>query len=258
MSAVALHHEIAGPEDAPVLLLAPSLGTTLALWDPQVGMLAERLRTVRFDTRGHGHSPVPPAPYEIADLGKDVLALMDALGVDRASFCGVSIGGMTGMWLAAHAPQRVTRLVLVCTSAHLPPASAWAERAAAVQAAGSTEVVADTVVPRWLTPRFARERPDVAARLRAMLVAQPPDGYVACCGAIERMDLRDALPHIAAPTLVIAGADDTATPPDHGRAIAAAIPDARLETLAPAAHLANVERADDVTQLIIDHCLEPV
>ena len=250
---LALHHEVTGPEDGHVVLLGSSLGTTLAMWDAQVGPLSERFRVVRFDHRGHGGSPVPPGPYAIAELGRDVLALLDKLGVARASYCGISLGGMVGLWLAAHAPERIDRLVALCTSAHLPPPDAWAERAAAVQQAGSTEVVADAVVARWLTPEFARARPDQHARLRAMLVASPPAGYAACCRAIERMDLRADLPRITAPTLVVAGEQDRSTPPEHGERIAAAIADARLEVLSPAAHIAAVERAGDVTRLIGEH-----
>jgi 3-oxoadipate enol-lactonase len=238
------------------VLLGSSLGTTLEMWDPQVPALAERRRVVRFDARGHGRSPVPPAPYEIADLGRDVLALMDQLGVERAAYCGVSIGGMAGMWVAAHAPERIERLALLCTSAHLPPASAWAERAAAVLAAGTTEVVADAVVARWLTPAFAQGRPEVRAWLLGMLTAQPPAGYAACCGAIERMDLRGELGRIGAPTLVVAGGDDSATPLENARTIAAGIPGARLEVVPSAAHLASVERAEEVTRLLLDH-LDP-
>ena len=248
-----LHHELDGPEGAPVVLLGPSLGTTLRVWDAQVPVLAGRLRVVRFDHRGHGGSPVPPGPYEIADLARDVLALMDRLGVRRAHYCGLSIGAMVGMWLGANAPERVDRLVLICTSAHMPPASAWAQRAAAVLAAGTPEAVADPVVDRWLTPAFAAAHPEVRARLRDMLVSMPADGYAACCGAIERMDLRGDLPHIAAPTLVISGADDHATAPEHQRLIAAAVPGARLELVAGAAHLAAAEQPQIVTRLILDH-----
>jgi 3-oxoadipate enol-lactonase len=178
---------------------------------------------------------------------------MDRLGVERASLGGVSLGGMVAMWLGANAPDRVERLVLCCTSAHLPPASAWAERADKVRAAGTTEVVADAVVERWLTPAFADAHPETQAWLRAMLLATDADGYAACCGAIERMDLRDALPSITAPTLVVSASDDQATPPEHQRALAEAIPSARLETISPAAHIGNVERADEVTALILDH-----
>lgn len=250
--AVALHHELTGPQDGHVLLLGSSLGTTLAMWDAQVGPLSERLRVARFDHRGHGRSPVPPGPYAIADLGGDVLALLDRLGVERASYCGISIGAMVGMWLAAHAPGRIDRLVLLCTSAHFPP-EPWRERAAAVQESGGTEAIADSVVARWLTPEFARARPEAVASLRSMLVTTPPAGYVGCCRAIERMDLRPDLPRIEAPTLVVAGAQDLATPPEHARLIAAAIPAARLEILSPSAHIAAVERAGEVTRLIGEH-----
>ena len=247
-----LHHEVSGPAHAPIVLMGGSLGTTLEMWAGQLP-LADRFRLVRFDHRGHGRSPAPPGPYEIADLGADVLGLMDALGIERASACGLSIGGMVGMWLAANAPERIDRLVLICTSAHMPPASAWQERAAAVLAAGSTEVVADIVVARWLTPAFAAEHPNVRAWLRAMLVAADPPGYAACCGAIERMDLRDELPRIAAPTLVISGSDDLATPIEHQRLIAEAIPGARHEVVSPAAHVAAVERPEAVNRLIGEH-----
>jgi len=249
----ALHHEVAGRADASPLLLGGSLGASTAMWDPQVAALAERLRVIAFDHRGHGRSPTPEPPYALADLGHDVLELLDRLGLERASYCGLSLGGMVGMWLAAQAPERIDRLVLVCTSAHMPPPSAWAERAAAVRAAGTVEAIADGVVARWLTPPFAAEHPDVAARLRAMLVATPADGYGACCGAIEHMDLREDLAAITAPTLVIAAEDDPATPPEHARRIAEGISGARLEVLHGAAHLANVERPEAVSRLILEH-----
>jgi 3-oxoadipate enol-lactonase len=248
----ALHHEVAGQPDAPPLLMGGSLGTSLDMWDPQLP-LAARLRLIRFDHRGHGGSPVPPRPYEIADLGRDALELMDQLELERASYCGLSIGGMVGMWLAAHAPQRIERLVLLCTAAHLPPAAMWQERAEAVLAAGSVEPIADRVLERWLTPEFARRHPDVRAWLRSMLIATPADGYAGCCGAIERMDLRGELPRIGAPTLIITGSDDQATPVEHQRLIAAAVPGARHETVGPAAHLAAVEQAQAVNRLIMEH-----
>ena len=247
-----LHHEISGADGAPVLLMGGSLGTTLEMWDGQLP-LAERLRLVRHDHRGHGASPVPPAPYEIADLGRDVLALMDSLGIERASYCGSSIGGMVGIWLGANAPERVARLVLICTSAHMPPASAWRERAAAVLEAVSPEVVADGVVERWLTPDYAAQHAGVRAKLRAMLAATDADGYAACCGAIERMDLREDLSRIAAPTLVVSGSDDPATPLEHQRLIAAAIPGARHEIVARAAHMAAVQQPEAVNRLILEH-----
>jgi 3-oxoadipate enol-lactonase len=249
-----VHHLVAGPAGAPALVLASSLGTSTAMWEPQLAALSEHFRVVRYDHRGHGASPVPPAPYELADLGRDVLDLLDHLEIARASLCGVSLGGMVGMWLGAHAPERVDRLVLCCTSAHLPPAEAWAERAATVRAAGTTAAVADAVLPRWLTREGAERDPARVAWLRAMLVATPAEGYAACCGVIERLDLRDRLETIAAPTVAIAGAQDPATPQVHLEAIAGGIPDARLEVLDGAAHLANVERPEAVTRLILEHC----
>jgi 3-oxoadipate enol-lactonase len=250
---VALHHEIEGPADGPVVLLGTSLGTALGVWEAQLPALAEHFRVVRFDHRGHGCSPVPPGPYEIADLAGDVLALIDRLGVRRAHYCGLSIGAMVGMWLGANAPGRIDRLVLMCTSARLPPPSAWAQRAEAVLAAGTPEPVADSVVDRWLTPAYAAAHPEQRRRLRDMLVATPADGYAACCGAIERMDLRGDLPRIAAPTLVVAGAEDPASAPEHQELIAALIPGARLEVVADAAHLAAVEQPQIVNRLILDH-----
>jgi 3-oxoadipate enol-lactonase len=249
MTTAMLHHKLTGPDGAPTLLMGPSLGTNLSMWDSQL-VLADRLRLLRFDHRGHGASPIPPGPYEIADLGHDVLVLMDALGLERACYCGLSLGGMVGMWLAAHAPERIDRLVLLCTAAHMPPASAWRERAAAVLEAGSTEAVADAVVDRWLTPVFARANPEIRADLRAMLVATAPDGYARCCGAIERMDLRAELNRIGAPALVISGAHDLATPVERQREIAASIPGARHEVVSPAAHVAAVEQPEQVNRLI--------
>jgi 3-oxoadipate enol-lactonase len=246
------HHETSGPDGAPVLLMGGSLGTTLDMWDGQLP-LAERLRLIRYDHRGHGGSPVPRGPYEIADLGRDALALMDLLGLERASYCGVSIGGMVGLWLGANAPERIEKLVLIGTSAHIEPASVWRERAAAVLEAGSPEVVADGVVERWLTPEFAREHPEVRAGLRVMLAATDAAGYAACCGAIERMDLRDHLSRISAPTLVISGSDDPATPIEHQRLIVEAIPGARHEVVGPAAHLAAVQQPEAVNRLILEH-----
>jgi len=241
-----IHHESTG--DGPPVLMGSSLGTSLHMWDAQLP-LAERFRLIRYDHRGHGDSPAPPGPYEIADLAGDVLEL----GIDRAHYVGLSIGGMIGMWLAANAPERIDRLVLICTSAHMPPASNWQERAATVREAGSTEPIADAVVDRWLTPGFAADHPQERAKLRSMLTSADPEGYAACCGAIERMDLRADLSAITAPTLVISGADDLATPVEHQRLIAEAIPGARHEIVSPAAHTAAVEQADAVNRLIEEH-----
>jgi 3-oxoadipate enol-lactonase len=252
MSPVALHHVVDGPQDAPVVVLLSSLGTTGAMWEPQVAELARELRVVRADHRGHGGSPVPPGPYALADLGRDVLALLDRLGIERAHVAGVSLGGMVGMWLGAHAAERVERLALCCTSARLGPPSLWRERAAAVLA-GGMEAVADAVVARWVTPEGAVRDPGLVAWLRAMLVATPPVGYAGCCEAIAAMDLVPALSQVRAPTLVVAAAQDPATPPEHGARIASAVPGARLVVLDGAAHLAGVERPREVARLLREH-----
>jgi 3-oxoadipate enol-lactonase len=254
MTAVEVDYEVTGPEGAPIVVLSNSLGSTTAMWDHQVPTLAERLRVVRYDHRGHGRSPVPPGPYELADLGADVLAMLDRLGAERVHWCGLSLGGMVGMWLAINAPQRIERLVLCCTSAKLGPPSMWAERAAAVRAEG-VDAIADAGIARWLTAGFIERHPDEAAAVRAMLAATPDEGYAACCGAIEHMDLLDQLGAITAPTLVIAAEQDPATPPEHGERIAARVPGARFALVADAAHLATVEQPAAMTGLIAGHLL---
>jgi 3-oxoadipate enol-lactonase len=250
MTAVALHHEISGPDDGPVLVLEGSLGTTLEMWRPQVEQLSKRFRLICVDHRGHGRSPIPPGPYSIDDLGQDVVALLDRLALERVSFVGLSIGGMVGIWLGAHAPQRIRRLALLCTSAYAPPASAWHERAAGVRASGSPAEIAEAVVSRWFTPHWAESHPEIVAAHRAMLSAADPEGYAACCEAIADFDMRSELASITAPTLVISGADDLALPPEHQRLLAEGIPGARLHTIEDAAHLANVQHPDAVNELL--------
>ena len=253
MNAIEVSYDITGPDDEPVLVLSNSLGSTSAMWDPQVPTLAERLRVVRYEHRGHGGSPVPPGPYSLDDLGADALALLDRLDLERVHWCGLSLGGMVGMWLAINAPERIDRLVLCCTSARLGPPEMWAQRAETVRAQG-VEAIADAGLERWLTPGFIERDPDQAAEVRAMLVATPDEGYAGCCAAIEHMDLIPELGAVRAPTLVIAGRQDPATPPEHGERIAAGIPGARLE-LVDAAHLATIEQPDVMSDLIAGHLL---
>lgn len=254
MTAVDVHHDLLGPDDAPTVVLSNSLGSTPAMWDAQLPVLAEHLRVVRYDHRGHGGSPVPPGPYELADLGADVLALLDRLDLERVHWCGLSLGGMVGIWLAINAPERIDRLVLCCTSARLGPPEMWAERAAMVRAQG-LEVLADAGIGRWLTPGFMERHPDVVAAVRAMFVSTPVEGYAACCGVIERMDLLPHLARIRAPTLVIAADDDPATPPEHGERIVAEVPSARLEIVHDSRHMATIEQPRAMTDLIAGHLL---
>ena len=248
--AAELNYELSGRDGAHAIVFTGSLGTDLTMWRPQSDRLGERFRTLRYDIRGHGASEVPPGPYSMADLGSDLIALLDRLAIDRASLCGLSIGGMIAMWAAAHAPERVERLVLCCTSAQLGPPESWTERAATVRA-GGVEAVADAVLGRWFTPGFAAAEPGVIERMRRILTATPREGYAGCCEAIAEMDLTPELPAITAPTLVLAGEQDPATPPEHGRRIAGLIPGARFDTVAPAAHLATVERPDLTTAMIL-------
>lgn len=249
--AVEVNHVLEGPEDAPVLVLSNSLGATREMWDDQAPDLRERFRLLRYDQRGHGGSPAPPGPYTIGDLGTDVLSLLDRLGIERASFCGLSIGGMTGMWLASEVPERFERLVLCCTAARLDP-EAWQTRAEKVRAEG-VGAVADAVVERWFTPQFRASRPETFEWAGRMLRDTDPEGYAGCCEAIRDMDLRARLPSIVAPTLVISGADDPAIPPEHGELISDAISEARFEVISNAAHLANVEQPVEITRAVLDH-----
>ena len=243
-----------GTPGAPVLVLGNSIGTTRAVWDPQAAALRAHFRLLRFEYRGHGRSPAPGGPYSIGDLAGDVLALLDACQIERALYCGISLGGMAGIWLAAHAPERIAALGLCCTSAYLPPASMWAERAALVRSQGMGPV-ADQAAGRWFTPAFRhRDPPAVAVIVDAMRRVEP-EGYAGCCEAIAGMDQRDSLGAIAVPTLVIAGAEDPATPPPHAALIASGISGSRLTVIRGASHLANVSAPGQVTDALLGHLL---
>jgi 3-oxoadipate enol-lactonase len=255
-----------GDAGQPVLVLGPSIGTNREVWSPQIPSLARYFRLLRFDYPGHGGtgSPraaslpahdgdgPPPGPYQLGDLGRGVLALLDEHGIDRAAYCGISLGGMVGMWLAAHAPNRISALGLCCTSACLPPAGGWRDRASLVRAQGM-DPIAEAVPARWFTPSFTRSDPGVVAGIVDMLHGTVPEGYAGCCEAIAAMDLRPVLDTVLAPTLVIAGSEDPATPPGHGAVISRLIPGARLRVIRGAAHLANVQAPGPVTSALIDH-----
>jgi 3-oxoadipate enol-lactonase len=240
--------------DAPVVVLSHSIGTDHRVWDAQVApLVAAGLRVVRYDHRGHGASPTPPGPYAIGDLGADVLALLDTLEVASASVVGISLGGMVALWLGAHAPGRVDRLVACCTSARSDPPDLWLERAAIARRDGMAALV-DSILPRWVTPAFAEAHPEAMARLREVVERTPGEGYAGCAEAIAAMDQTADLRRIRAPTLVVGGGQDVATPAaEHSAPIAAAIPGARLEILDAAPHLASVERPDEVTRVVLEH-----
>src|SRR5215813_8237468 len=253
---VRLVASLEGPAGLPVVVLGNSLGTTREVWEPQAAALGKRFRLLRYEHRGHGGSPSPPGPYTVGELGADVLRLLDDLGVATASYCGISLGGMIGMWLAAHAPERIDALGLCCTSAYLPPAEAWTARAAQVRAAGMASI-SRQVVGRWFTPAFAARDPATVAGFVRTLEGANPEGYAGCCEAVAAMDLRPSLTRISAPTLVIAGAEDPAAPPWHGARIASAVGRSRLRVIRGAAHLANVSQPGEVTTVLMEHLTGP-
>ena len=248
---MSLHHRWDGPEDAPVLVFSNSLATTLELWDPQVPAFTPAFRVLRYDQLGHGRSTVPPRPYTVEQLGRELVALLDELGVERVSFCGLSLGGTVGQWLGAHAPERLERLVLAGTSAYLGPPQRWIDRAAQVEAEGMSPV-AEAAMARWFTPAFSG-----TASYRDMHASTPPEGYVACCDALAAFDFRSELLSVSVPTLVVVGAEDPATPPDQAEALADGIPGARLVVVPDAAHLVNVEQPDAFNRAVLDHLLLP-
>ena len=252
--AVAVSYAVAGPADAPIVVLSNSLGATRAMWDPQVPALAERFRVVTYDTRGHGESPAPAGPYTVDDLTDDLVGLLDEVGAERAHVVGLSVGGMTGIRLAARDPQRVDRLAVLCSSAK-PDPEGFLDRAAAVRS-GGTAAIAPTVVGRWLTPAYAAEHPKLVARLEAMIATADDEGYAGCCEAIASLDLRGDLGRITAPTLVVSGLEDPALPPEHQQVIADGIRGAELLTVSPGAHLANLEQPLRITGALLGH-LDP-
>lgn len=251
MSAIAVSYSVAGPQDAPVVVLSNSLGATRAMWDPQVPALAERYRVVSYDARGHGESPAPAGPYALDDLVDDLVALLDEVGAARAHVAGLSLGGMTAMRLAVREPHRLDRLALLCTSAR-PDPQPYLDRAATVRA-GGTAPLAPAIAARWVTPEYAAGHPDLVAKLEAMIAGADDEGYARCAEVVASVDLVDDLAGITAPTLVVAGWQDLALPPEHQQLIADSIPGAELLTVSPGAHLPNLEQPLQVTGALLGH-----
>ena len=241
------HYALTG-DKAPVLVFSNSLGADFSMWDPQMAELQRRFRILRYDTRGHGQSSVTPADYTIEQLGRDVLGLLDSLRLDRVHFCGLSMGGMIGMWLAIHAPSRLHRLVLSNTAARIGTKEMWNARIATVRKDGMKSVAA-AVIERWFTPEFRASFPEKVARAQQMLENSPPEGYAACCAAIRDMDQRETVTQIKAPTLVIYGASDPVTPASEAHFLTEQIRGA-VEVELAAAHLSNVEQADAFTKAV--------
>ena len=249
VNGIRLRYDVQG--SGPWVVLCHSLATDLSLWDDQLAALADRCTVLRFDTRGHGGSGAPAGPYDFPMLVADVLGLLDALGVARASFVGISLGGMIGQHLALAAPRRLDKLVLASTTHAYPPEAAaqFAERARLVQAQGMEPLVASTL-ERWFTAPYRAARPEVMARIGGLIRATPPAGFAGCCGAIATLDLTARLKDIRCPTLVIAGREDPGIPAQRGQEIAAAVPGARFALIEQAAHLCNVEQAGTFNRLL--------
>jgi 3-oxoadipate enol-lactonase len=257
MPAVQVVSSMEGPEGAPVLVLGNPIGTNRGVWSRQLPLLSRYFRVLRYEARGHGvpghQSPAPDGPYTIAELGGDVLALADAHGIERFAYAGVSLGGMTGIWLAASAPERVTSLAVCCAAlTALPSPQTWHDRAARVRAEGMAPLV-EQVIPRWFTAAFMAREPAAVQAVTDMLTATTPAGYAGCGEAIAALDLRPLLSSVRAPTLVLSGADDVAAPPSIGAATARAIAGARLTVIPAAAHFAHYERPGPVNDALLTH-----
>jgi 3-oxoadipate enol-lactonase len=242
--------DIQGAENAPVLMLSNSLGTDLHMWDDQMLAWSQHFRVLRYDRRGHGKSGVPTGPYSMERFGRDVLAIMDALKIKKVNWCGLSMGGMVGQWLGANAPDRVEKLVLSNTNFHYADKAPWNDRIKLVREKGLSALVGANM-ERWFTKGFRERAPQAVARITEVFLATNPQGYIACCEAIRDMDFTASNPRIAAPTLVIVGSQDPATPPAQGEAIAKQIKGAKLAAL-DAAHIANIEQPKFYAETVID------
>jgi len=247
---LSVNYSLSGPDGAPVLIFSNSLGANLSMWDLQIPKLEKEFRVLRFDTRGEGRTAVTPGPYTIEQLGDDVLRLMDFLNVPRAHFCGLSMGGMIGMWLGLNAPNRLAKLVLSNTAAKIGTADAWNTRIEKVRQ-GGMKAVSATVCERWFTPGFRTREPAIFARTQQMIESMPPEGYAACCAAVRDFDERSRVAQIRTPTLVIAGTHDAATPVADGRWLSEQIPGARYVEL-DVSHLSNIEASANFTAALLD------
>lgn len=245
-----LNYQFDGLANAPVLILSNSLGTNFSMWDPQVPALAKQFRVLRYDTRGHGQSSVTPGPYSITQLGRDVVGLFDAAGIERADFCGLSMGGMIGMWLGVYAPERINRLVLCNTAAKIGSPEMWNARLEMIRTKGMA-AIADTQAQRWFTAAFIEKSPGVVESARQMIASTSPDGYAANCGAIRDMDQRETISRIRARALVIAGLHDPVIPAADVRYLVDTIPSAKLVEL-QASHLSNLEASDEFTKSLLN------
>ena len=247
---VKLFYTVDGKEGAPFLMLCNSLGTTHNMWDAQMPAFAEKFRVIRYDRRGHGQSSSPPAPYALADLAADALAVMDAAGAKSVNWCGLSMGGMTGLWLAAHRPERIEKLIAVSSATFMPPPELWNGRIKTAQDKG-IEILAAPTMQRWFTAGFLKGSQDKVAPIREQFLQTTVDGFCGCAAAMRDMDQRESVKDIKAPTLVIVGADDQGTTPAEAGVIVNCVPDARGIIL-KASHIVNVEAADVFTKEVLE------
>ncbi|WP_018236986.1 3-oxoadipate enol-lactonase [Ensifer sp. BR816] len=239
-----LHYRIDGGADAagkPWLVLCNSLGTDLRMWDAQVPALSRQYRVLRYDRRGHGLSSAPPPPYALSDLGHDVIALLDALEIERAHFCGLSIGGLTGQWLGIHAGQRLDKLVVCATAAKIGTPESWFTRIAGVRENGLAGLTGATA-ERWFTPEFSAAEPGIARKILDTFAATDVGGYIGCCAALAGADLRQEIARIANPVLAVSGKDDPVCLPSDLESIAAHVQRGHHVSL-PGRHIVNVESA---------------
>lgn len=244
---------IDGDVDAPPLVLSNSLGTTLEMWAPQVDEFSKTCRVIRYDTRGHGGSVVTPGPYTVEGLGRDVLSILDALHIPTAAFCGVSMGGHTGLWLGVHAGERLQSLAVCNSAACIGTFRAWQDRASAVRQGGGEgmQALADSAPGRWFSPAFVLAQPATVQAVQAVLAGISPEGYASCCQALALSDLRADLSRIKVRTLLVAGASDPVTTVADAHAMQADIADARTVVL-PASHLSNLEAPQAFNRAILD------
>ena len=247
---IRLHYQLTGDSSLPVLVFSNSLGADLSMWEPQLGALAPHFRILRYDNRGQGGSSASAGPHTIEGLSRDVLRLLDSLQIERASFCGISMGGVIGQWLGIHAADRLHKLVLANTAAKIGVPDAWNARIELVLREGLDPVIPGTL-ERWFTPAFHAEHPETIVATAAMLRGANVTAYAACCTAIRDADFRASLSAIVAPTLVLTGTSDPVTTPEDGRFLAGNIPDASYVELA-AAHLSNVEAAAAFNAALLD------
>jgi 3-oxoadipate enol-lactonase len=250
INGISIHYQLEGDKDDPVLMLCNSLGTTLEMWEPQMATLLTQFQVLRYDVRGHGQSDVPAGPYSIEQLGQDAMALLDHLGLARVDFCGLSMGGMTGMWLGTHHPHRIKRLALCNTAAKLGTPELWNARLEVLHKEGMAGMTA-SILDRWFTQGFQQRAPQVMERVRGMLLGTPSAGYEANVRAIMAMDQRPDIGRIDVPTLVIAGRRDGSTPPALGLEIHHLIAGSRYVEL-DAAHLSNWEQVDAFSEALMD------